>query len=69
MSNTAATITAINLLLDLVINSTEAVRRYQAMIEKARAEGRDVSDEELAAIQAESQTLTDSVLADLTKGS
>jgi len=65
MSNTLIAIDAINGLLALSINALLATQQYQALIEAARREGREISDEELAALRAENQALTDSVLAKL----
>ena len=63
MSNTQTAIETINGLLALTINALLATQQYQALIETARREGREISDEELAALRAENQTLTNSVLA------
>ena len=63
MSNTQTAIETINGLLALTINALLATQQYQALIETARREGREISDEELAALRAENQTLTDSVLS------
>ena len=63
MSNTQTAIETINGLLALTINALLATQQYQALIETARREGREISDEELAALRAENQTLTNSVLS------
>ena len=65
MSNTQTAIEAINGLLALSINALQATQQYQALIEKSRREGREISDQELAVLRAENQALTDSVLAKL----
>ena len=63
MSNTQTAIETINGLLALTINALLATQQYQALIETARREGREISDEELAALRAENQALTESVLS------
>ena len=65
MSNTLTAIGVINGLLSLSINALLATQQYQALVEAARREGREISDDELAMLRAENQTLTDSVLAKL----
>lgn len=63
--NALQIIQLIDLLVGISITSLEAVRRFQATVEQARAEGRDISDEELAAMKAESDRLTQEALAAL----
>ena len=53
MSNTLTAIGVINGLLSLSINALLATQQYQALIEAARREGREISDQELAALRAE----------------
>ena len=65
MSNTQTAIEAVGGPLALSINALRATQRYQLLIETARREGREISDEELAALRAENQALTDSVLIKL----
>lgn len=65
MSNKQTAIEAINGLLALSINALLATQQYQVLVETARREGREISDQELAALRAENQALTDSVLAKL----
>lgn len=63
--NTVETVKAIDALLALAINSLVRVQQYSILVETARSEGRDISDEELAALKAESDRLTSEVLAKL----
>jgi hypothetical protein len=63
MNNTQIAIETVNSLLALSINALVATQQYQVLIETARREGREISDGELAALRAENQALTDSVLA------
>jgi hypothetical protein len=65
MSNTQTAIDAVGSLLALSINALRATQQYQLLIETARREGREISDEELAALRVENQALTDSVLVKL----
>jgi len=65
MSNIHVAIGLINGLLSLSINALLATQKYQALIEAARREGREISDDELASVRAENKALTDSVLAKL----
>lgn len=65
MSNTQTAIGIINGLLSLSINALLSTQQYQLLIETARREGREISDEELAALRTKNQVLTDSVLAKL----
>lgn len=66
--NALAVIQLINLLVGMSITSLEAVRRFQSVVEKARAEGRDISDEELADLAAETKRMKDQTLDLLTGG-
>ena len=63
--STLTAITAINGLMSLAINALIASQKYQIAIERARAEGRDVTEEELQDIQRQNQALTDSTIARL----
>ena len=65
MSNTQTAIDVVSGLLALSINALQATQQYQLLIETARREGREISDEELFAMRRENQALTDSVLAKL----
>ena len=65
MSNTETALKVINGLLSASINTMLALQQYQALVERARLEGREISDAELASLRAENQALTDSVLAKL----
>lgn len=65
MNNVDVAIGLINGLLSLSINALQATQKYQALIEKARAEGREISDMELAGLRSENQALTDRLLAKL----
>lgn len=58
-------IEATNALISVAMNGLIAAQKYQALITTARAEGRDVTDEELAALKAESDALTSATLANL----
>lgn len=62
MSNTQIAIETVNGLLALSINALLATQQYQVLIETARREGRKISDQELAALRAENQVLTNKVL-------
>ena len=65
MSNMQTVIGIINGLLSLSINALLATQKYQLLIQTARSEGREISDEELAALRAENRALTENVLARL----
>ena len=41
-------ILAVAALLDLVVSATEALTEFQTLVGRAQAEGRDITDEELA---------------------
>jgi hypothetical protein len=56
MKNIEAAAQLINLILGGIINLTMAAQQYSAVVDKARAEGRDVSDAELAALAAQTDT-------------
>ena len=49
-------------LTPILVNAIMQLQGYQDLIETARSEGRDVSDEELAALKAQSDALTQQVL-------
>jgi hypothetical protein len=44
----ANTILAVAAILDLVVSATEALTEFQTLVGRAQAEGRDITDEELA---------------------
>ena len=62
MKNVALAIAIINSLFTAAMNAMIAIRRYQELVAKAQAEGRDISDEELAALKAQSDKMTDDIL-------
>lgn len=64
-NNTDAAVAVINGALSLAANSIMAAQRYQALVERARLEGRQITDDELAAMRAESDRLTKERLAEL----
>lgn len=61
--STVQVIRLVGALLDLTINTLIAYQNARQIIDRARAEGRDVSDEELAAIKGDSEAKTKEVLA------
>ena len=61
--NTVKALEAILALLMLAGNVAAAARKYQVLVETARADGRDISDAELATLKAESDDLTQETLA------
>lgn len=63
--STQAALGAANALLTLVINSLVAYQQAQIVIERARVEGREVGEEELAEILSQSQAKTRDTLAAL----
>lgn len=65
MSNIVIATQTVTALLELLVSTTAAVARYNALIEKARGEGRDISDAELDGLRAESQRLTDDIASNL----
>lgn len=62
---TIAAVEATNALITVLLNGMVAAQKYQSLIAQAHAEGRDVSDDELAALKAESDALSKDVLAKL----
>lgn len=56
--STLAAVQIVNGLLSLTINAIAAAQRYGALVEQARAEGRDITEAELAEMRAESHRLT-----------
>lgn len=48
--------------IDLMMTSLNVVVRINEVLQKAKAEGRDVSDEEIAALQAENNALEQELL-------
>jgi hypothetical protein len=60
--NTNVAVTAISTLLTAATNAILAAQRFQALVEAARTEGRDISDDELAALKLESEGLTQQTL-------
>lgn len=49
-------------LISVGINALLSAQRYQLLIEAARKEGREITDEELAELKAENDELTKNVL-------
>lgn len=48
--------------IDLMMTSLNVIVRINEVLQKAKAEGRDVSDEEIAALQAENNALEQELL-------
>jgi hypothetical protein len=48
----------ISALLTAATNAITAAQKFQGIVETARAEGREITDAELAALKAESDALT-----------
>jgi len=65
MSATIVAIEATSALISVALNGLIAAQKYQQIILTARAEGREVTDEELAALKAESDALTSQTLTAL----
>lgn len=63
INGTLKAINAASALVTLAINSLTAAQRYNDLVSTARAEGREVSDEELAKLQTENVELTEETLA------
>ena len=63
--NVLAAIQILSAILSLVTRATAAAVRITSVIQTARQESRDISDEELAGLAAESDRLTDETLAAL----
>ena len=55
------------LITDLLITATKAANHFTTLVEQARAEGRDLTDEELNSLRAASQASVNSLL-EATKG-
>ena len=62
---TVVAINAASALVSVALNGLIAAQKYQTIIATARAEGRDVTDEELATLKTESEALTTTTLANL----
>ena len=62
MNNIAVAAAIINTLFTTIMNALIAIRRYQELVSKAEKEGRDITDDELAALKADSQKMTDEIL-------
>lgn len=65
MSGIAAALEIINVLISVSTNALQSIQKYNDLIAKAQAEGRDITDDELAALKAESDALTAETLANL----
>lgn len=62
MNNIAVAAAIINTLFTTIMNALMAIRRYQELVAKAEKEGRDITDDELAALKADSHKMTDEIL-------
>ena len=62
--NIAIAIQVISGLLSVSVNAMQAMQAYVDLVNKARTEGRDITDEELAALRAGNQALVDEILRD-----
>lgn len=65
MSNVLIALQILNGLLAAMGNAAVTIERLRTLIEKAQSEGRDISDQELDDLRAESQALTDKVVDSL----
>lgn len=65
MANTLLVLEGLLAVLTLVEKATGSIAEIQAVLSAARAEGRDVSDEEVARIQSMTDALEQDVLAKL----
>lgn len=63
--STLAAIEITNALVTVALNGLIAAQKYNNLIQKAHAEGREITLEELASLQSESKVLTDEVLEKL----
>lgn len=63
--STLAAIEITNALVTVALNGLIAAQKYNALIQKAHAEGREITFQELAVLQSESKVLTDEVLEKL----
>ena len=61
MSNTDIAIKALSGLLSMGLNVAIASQQYTAILAKSRAEGREITDEELNSVQKQSQDELDEV--------
>lgn len=66
--NVLLAIQAGNALIALAQQALAASAQYNELVGKAQSEGRDISDEELAALKAESDRVTEEVIAKLRGG-
>ena len=62
MNNIAVAAAIINTLFTTIMNALIAIRRYQELVAKAEKEGRDITDDELAALKEDSHKMTDEIL-------
>jgi ribosome recycling factor len=62
VNNIAVAAAIINTLFTTIMNALMAIRRYQELVAKAEKEGRDITDDELAALKADSHKMTDEIL-------
>jgi hypothetical protein len=62
VNNIAVAAAIINTLFTTIMNALIAIRRYQELVAKAEKEGRDITDDELAALKADSHKMTDEIL-------
>ena len=62
MNNIAVAAAIINTLFTTIMNALIAIRRYQELVSRAEKEGRDITDDELAALKADSHKMTDEIL-------
>jgi hypothetical protein len=65
MSNITIAAEIISGLLSVTINALQSAQVYQVLIERARAEGREISDSELKALRGKSLELTTELLSKL----
>lgn len=61
-ANIILAIDATNALISVTMNALAAVQQYQTLIATARAEDRDISDEEIGEIRSRNQAATEDVL-------
>lgn len=61
-ANIILAIDATNALISVTMNALAAVQQYQTLIATARAEDRDISDEEISEIRLRNQAATEDVL-------
>lgn len=65
MSTTLTAIQITNALVTVALNGLIAAQKYNTLIQKAHAEGREITLDELSALKAESTKLTNEVLEKL----